>query len=316
MKTMRSSSWGVLGFSLAVGCGPVVPSSSEGGSTSEGGFTAGGGSTSTGESSGDGVPRPQETSTSAASTSVLPTTEGTFGGTSGSSDSSSGDGFSFLNDTGDCALPDGVYGHCTIETCVIEEQDCPRGESCDAWANDGGAFWNASRCNPVPDEPGQRGDPCSVEASPVTGINTCDAGLICWNVDPEELTGECIDHCNALFECDVATESCSVYNEGYLPLCLPSCSPLEDTCGEGLGCYPNSADAFSCIREGENVHLGGVVHPHCPSGSFMLEGACARFCDVSVEEPCESGGMCEPYYEFGSPPPGLEDVGYCAVREG
>ncbi|MCR9162509.1 MAG: hypothetical protein ACE37F_19270 [Nannocystaceae bacterium] len=223
---------------------------------------------------------------------------------------------SFITPTGGCALPDGVYGHCSM--CAVEQQDCAQGESCAAWANDGGDVWNASRCAPLPDDPAQRGDPCTVEGSAVSGIDTCDAGLICWNVDPETLTGACIDFCDAAYSCEVEGETCSVYNDGAMPLCLPSCNPLEDECGEGNGCYPDSQGTFVCIREGENLYLSGdAFHPHCPAGSFLHEDACVAFCDVTDDLACDEGESCEPYYAMASTPPiGLEDVGYCLPAGG
>ena len=45
--------------------------------------------------------------------------------------------------------PDG--GH-TYE-CNIITQDCPRGEKCAVWDEEGGSHWNATRCVPVPAQP-------------------------------------------------------------------------------------------------------------------------------------------------------------------
>ena len=49
--------------------------------------------------------------------------------------------------------------------CDIWAQDCPEGEKCSAWANDGGGAWNATRCVPVDDDPDQVGEACNVEGS-------------------------------------------------------------------------------------------------------------------------------------------------------
>ena len=307
MTTMSSKMTRLWAFSVLMGCGPAVSPSSEDGTTSAAG------STSADESTGRDVPEPATVSSSAGESTASPTSGSDSGGTSGSSESSTGEGVTFIVGTGGCALPDGVYGHCTIE-CTVEAQDCGRGESCDAWANDGGDVWNASRCNPIPDDAGQRGDPCTVEGSAVSGLHSCDAGLMCWNVDPESLMGECVDHCDSMYACGVETDTCSIFNNGFLPLCLPACNPLESSCGEGFGCYPDSEGSFVCVREGENVHLAGDFHPHCPSGSLVVDEECVPFCDVTAEDACEGGGSCETYYEFGSPPPGLENVGYCAME--
>lgn len=149
----------------------------------------------------------------------------------------------------------------------------------------------------------------------MSGLHSCDAGLMCWNVDPETLTGECVDHCDSMYACEVETDTCSIFNNGFLPLCLPACNPLESSCGKGFGCYPDSEGSFVCVREGENLHLGGDFHPHCPSGSLVVDEVCTPFCDVSVEGACGPDGTCETYYELGSPAPGLEDVGYCVAGD-
>src|SRR5690606_38571371 len=35
--------------------------------------------------------------------------------------------------------------------CDVFAQDCPKGEKCMPWANDGGGSWNATTCSPVED---------------------------------------------------------------------------------------------------------------------------------------------------------------------
>ena len=90
----------------------------------------------------------------------------------GPSDGSGTDGgstsISFIQD------PDG--GGVNIE-CDIWAQDCPDGEKCMPWANDGGNSWNATRCSPLDPNPGQPGDACTVEGCGVSGIDNCDIGL-------------------------------------------------------------------------------------------------------------------------------------------
>ena len=62
------------------------------------------------------------------------------GGSDGTGDSSGGPpGEGFIE------MPDG--GGATNE-CNQWVQDCPEGEKCMPWANDGGSAWNATRCRP------------------------------------------------------------------------------------------------------------------------------------------------------------------------
>src|SRR5262245_46725118 len=53
--------------------------------------------------------------------------------------------------------PDG--GGVSIE-CDAWAMDCPRGEKCMPWANDGGSEWNATRCSPLDPDPAHPGDQC------------------------------------------------------------------------------------------------------------------------------------------------------------
>ncbi len=51
-----------------------------------------------------------------------------------------------------------------VTPCDVFKQDCPEGEKCSAYADDGGTSWNASKCVPVNGD-GQPGEPCTVEGS-------------------------------------------------------------------------------------------------------------------------------------------------------
>ncbi len=52
------------------------------------------------------------------------------------------------------AGPDEVAGGIPF----IWAQDCPEGEKCMPWANDGGGSWNATRCSPLDPNPSAVGD--------------------------------------------------------------------------------------------------------------------------------------------------------------
>jgi hypothetical protein len=239
-------------------------------------------------------------------------------------ESSSDEGGTFIVDPetgcfGD--LPDGVLAHCT--ECDFWNQDCPEGEACKPWANDGGDSWNAARCSPIDPDAGQLGDPCQVEGSAVSGFDSCDVGLMCWAVDADTLEGTCVQHCAGTEfepECANPDEACNIANDGYLPLCLPVCDPLAPTCGAGFGCYPGSHD-FVCLPEGARVEVDHAVHPECPPGSFMapadlIEGCiddqpcCTTFCEVGELDACGAGAECLPYFE--RPLPEI-DLGYCSA---
>ncbi len=296
---------------LLVGCGPAVVPIGGGGSSSSGDEPPPLDSTAT-------EPRPPAPSgsTSGGSTSR-------FGSDSSAADDdastgSTGAGFITDPETTCGIVPDGVQAHCSA--CSPISQDCRPGDACRAWANDGGDEWNATRCTPVSDDAGGRGDPCTVEGSNVSGVDTCDAGLMCWNVDPDTLEGTCVEYCEVGFVCDDPSGTCSVFNEGTLPLCLPTCNPLMFDCGEGFGCYPTTDFSFVCLREDEPVHASGVSQPDCAPGTFWAwdeqidgctdeESCCVAYCDRSGPPTCDVDEECAMLVP--EPSPEFEDLGYC-----
>lgn len=234
--------------------------------------------------------------------------------------------------TGFITDPDG--GGVSIE-CSVWDQDCAEGEKCAPWANDGGAAWNATRCVPVDANPAQPGDPCSVEGSGVSGIDTCDVSSMCWDVDGETNEGTCIAFCTGSENapvCDDPTTSCSIANDGVLTLCLPTCDPLTQNCAEGQACYPID-NSFVCAPDasGEdqgadndpcefinacdmgNICVNPAIVQGCPAGSG---GCCQNVCDLSADpadQGCDTMETCEPWFEEGMVTPGFEDVGVCAL---
>ena len=215
--------------------------------------------------------------------------------------------------------------------CSIFAQDCPPGEKCMPWANDGGGSWNATRCSPIDDSPAQVGDVCTVEGSGVSGIDSCDISTMCWDVDPETNEGVCIELCSCTEEnpvCNTPNTVCSISNDGVLPLCLPVCNPLDPaSCGEGEGCYA-SGDFFQCAPDASGGAGAGeqcMFVNGCEAGSACVTGAavpgCAgAFCCSDLCNPadgdtaCLEGQSCLPWYDAGAAPDEcLGEVGVCAA---
>src|SRR5690606_34162493 len=190
-------------------------------STSQGSTTAGvSGTQSTGSTGGTG------TSTST-------------GTTEGSSDAT-GDGCIFIPcvDGGvDCVVVPGLDGVPRCSMCDVWAQDCPEGEKCSAWANDGGESWNATICVPVGED--KPGEPCTAEGSPLSGHDSCELGAMCWDVDPETLEGTCVGLCDGSEDAPTCAEpmtTCAITNGGVLNLCLPTCDPFLQDCGQTESC--------------------------------------------------------------------------------
>ncbi|MCH9684853.1 MAG: ribulose phosphate epimerase [Deltaproteobacteria bacterium] len=224
-----------------------------------------------------------------------------------------------------------------IADCDVWAQDCPAGEKCMPWANDGSNIWNALQCVDVVDKPDQPGDECEVMGSGVSGLDTCDLGAMCWDVDNETNIGNCVAMClgdqeNAF--CDEPDHTCVIANDGVLTLCLPECDPLIQTCAIGQGCFPIN-DSFTCAPDASGPTLGVYGDPceainACDAGLFCANaavvpgcagsaGCCSDFCDLDApvpEDDCTgapAGQECTPWYAEGEGPPDLQAVGACVL---
>jgi hypothetical protein len=297
--------------------------------------TAGSGSssssTTTEASSGPGI-----TSTSGASITTGADTSGSSGSGSGSSDT----GLPFIHPPdvicSGLALGGGWSTRCFGE-CDTVAQDCIEGDKCMPWANDGGDTWNASRCSPIAPDPVPPGGPCTAEDTAVSGADDCALGSMCWSVDPKTLQGTCAAFCDPLripSETCAAPTLCVPLNEGYMPLCLTPCNPLQAAaCPDGEACRHVDGDGgFYCLPLDGGVVMGSSQHcddATCSPSQLCLpagvlegcatERCCTELCDTGdpgADALCAALGptlACEPFYEPGAAPAGLEPVGACIV---
>jgi hypothetical protein len=279
----------------------------------------------TGASSG-----PAATSTT-ASTTPSTSTASTGAADTGSSTSSDATGLIFLNE------PDG--GGLDLE-CDLFAQDCPRGEKCVAWASDGGDVFNATKCVPVVDDPAGPGETCHVEGSPYSGIDDCEHGAMCWNVDPDTLEGFCAPLCTGDESnpyCDEPNWVCNIPADGYV-ICKFWCDPIEQNCPEGQACYP-ILEEWGCASDasgdtgayGESCRFINVCDPGliCLVASTVppgqpcdgATGCCTEVCDLDDplgDQQCAGaaeGQTCQPWYDEGAAPTGYEDVGVCTLPQ-
>ena len=257
-------------------------------------------------------------------------TEGTTG--AATSMGATSDATGMVDTTGGFIVPpDGGDGG---DECDNWAQDCPDGEKCAAWANNGGNAWNATKCVAVVEDADQPGDACTVEGSAVSGLDSCDLGAMCWDVDPNTMQGTCVALCTGSPDAPVCDSefSCFVSNEGILNLCLPICDPLAQDCpGDDL-CIPNpqGQTAFSCVLDASGDE-GQAFDPcefinACDPGLFCANpvnagecdaqaiGCCLPFCDLAMPAPCPGANQeCLAWFEMGTAPPGLETVGFCGI---
>lgn len=301
---------------LTLGCGPAVGESTSG--------AGDGSSSSTSAASGD--------ASSGASLSASDATSMSGDDTTGADPATTMDGQTGTDDPTAAETSVGfIYGDPTggglpVE-CSVWEQDCFEDEKCAPWANDGGDQQNATRCSPVAENPGGVGDPCQVEGSFVSGVDTCEAGVLCTPLDDESLDGICVEMCSGSESepvCDdTANAVCVVVSEVF-GLCGSTCDPLASTCGDGQSCAPGS-DAWGCVPSGDAA-VGDpcLLASECVAGSVCVgadslcpegeDSCCSQTCDLSAPDPdanCTDGRTCEPFYEPGSAPEGYESVGLC-----
>lgn len=340
---MKWHGFWVLGVALAA-CDPAVTASG-----TDDGSSSGDPSTTAPNPDPDPDPDPQTSTTlpDPSTTGVDPSTTSLTPETSSSSGeystSSSGE-YTGSSSTGGSSSSSGESSSSTGEVIFIDPtdppgedcdpylQDCPDGEKCNAWANDGGSNWNALGCFPVDPSPDQPGDSCTVEGSGVSGVDSCDVASMCWDVDAETNTGVCVAMCEGTPlnpTCADPATSCIISNGGVLNLCLPGCDPLLQNCAEGQGCYPID-DAFVCAPDasgdqgsaGDPCEFINVCDPGTACveddaygpGCFGSFGCCSPFCDVDEVATCpEVGQECVPWFEEGMAPPGLASVGVCSV---
>jgi hypothetical protein len=188
--------------------------------------------------------------------------------TSDDGDDSFDDGCAFIRHCSDNSLP-------PFE-CDVWAQDCPEGDKCTAWANDGGTSWNATKCAPVDRLPAAPGEPCTVEGNAVSGIDDCALGSMCWDVDPQTNEATCVALCSGSEPAPICSDgsACYIGFGGSINLCLPQCNPLMDTCPVGQSCL--------------HLAVGGqlVCFPDEPFTAQPAGQPCA------ADEPCEQGLAC------------------------
>ncbi|MDC0719060.1 hypothetical protein [Nannocystis bainbridge] len=221
------------------------------------------------------------------------------------------------------------------DECDPWERICPEGQKCMPFADDGGSAWNRWGCFPLVPDPAGLDEPCTVIDSAVSGKDTCDDGLQCWDVDEDTGMGTCLAMCTGTPNepmCPIPNTDCTVTAGDTLVLCLPSCDPLAQDCPDGDLCLPNpqNPDRFLCVldasgEEGQvfdacefqNACDPGLV---CAPVELATEcdpqapGCCLPFCDVSTANTCPGQGQeCLAWSEMGQAPPGLENVGFCGI---
>jgi hypothetical protein len=314
-----------IGTALLAACGPIVDVPSAG---TTGAMDESEGNGSSGRDDDDGI---ATTTAPLPGTSAGDTSSGDGFGTAYEDDGASDDGCTFTCPTP--PGPPGGGGGVSFE-CDLERQDCPEGEKCMPWANDGGLWWNATRCSPLDPTPADPGEPCQVEGSFVSGIDDCALGSMCQSddLDPSDGVGTCVALCSGA--CADPDQACLQLFAG-IPQCTAACDPLDPaSCESGRVCAPissyDAASGFLCLpiaavpaaesapctfahecAPGLYCAYAGDV-PECINN--MADGCCVPLCDVQFSQPtcpAASGRVCT---SVGAVPGTMwEDLGICVL---
>lgn len=166
--------------------------------------------------------------------------------------------------------------------------------------------------------------PDDTSSAPVgySGIDTCDQGAMCWNVDENTLEGTCSAFCVG----SEANPSCADPNTictfGAVDLCLPLCNPILQDCPVGQGCYPFDSQ-FICAPAAERAGSDGdgcqYLNDCQPALACVDSGAlancdgpacCTEICALSLDDCPDPTESCLPAFEDVFP---QYDVGFCMV---
>lgn len=209
-------------------------------------------------------------------------------------------------------------------------QNCPPGYKCTVYADNGGNAWNNMKCVPVMEDPGAPGEPCFVVGSAVSGVDSCDVGVMCWDVNAEN-EGVCVALCTGTPRMPVCMSGfwCFITNEAVLNLCLEICDPLTQDCPGDEHCIAIPDDVPKCLLDPsstEGLHGPCEFINGCDAGLACVDssaavecnlessGCCVPYCDLTMMNTCPGmGQICRPFYPPGEAPAGQEDLGYCSV---
>lgn len=152
--------------------------------------------------------------------------------------------------------PDG--GGAAFE-CDLFAQDCPEGEKCMPWANDGGDHWNATRCSPIEPDAGVSGDECTADGSGVSGLDDCELGALCWDVDDMNM-GTCAEMC---------------VGDALDPICPPN-----------TWCFSNESGGPNVCLADDLCEADGACHCMCPEGldPDCTEEQCVPRAEVQLDD--------------------------------
>jgi hypothetical protein len=258
--------------------------------------------------------------TGSGETSGVPTTS------SGAATDASSGSSSTTGSTGDGGEPGS-------EPCDLFAQECPEGEKCTLYAKEGSSYLDWSKCVPVTGD-GKPGEPCTTVGGGLSGIDDCEEGAMCWDIDAEN-EGFCIEMCSGSAASPVCKDPdasyCHINSDGVVNLCRPYCDPLIQDCTDDALCIPLYGQ-FLCVPAPNQ--LGQLFDPcelanDCERGLMCSPSASAIECDADVQACCLPfcdltdagascpgvGQSCVSFYGENMGPEKYAKVGVCVIPD-
>lgn len=290
----------------------------------------------------------------ASSTGEQPTTAGLSSGDNVEPPGTTGVGpgtGSETSDTSDTSdmLHCGAFFSCDVPPpeCDVWLQDCAAGEKCSAYGQNAieEIKWSTI-CTAVAQSPAKLGEPCVAQAPDFeygdgpgvhSGIDNCDAGLKCWNLDADH-HGTCHPLCTGSVDAPVCGENkhCFALDDSeeathWIDLCFDLCDPLLADCpGANELCLPDRGP-FACLEdrwpfENQPGHAQCSDSHQCLPGLYCYgysdgcdpadDWCCLPYCDLTADEhPACNPDFGETCVKLFGAPSGAEHVGVCSKPE-
>lgn len=277
-------SWMMLVVSgSCLACGPTV-SDGDGSGAADSSGTAG---TAGSDSASGGVTVSGTTSDGSDSATTGTMTTATTAADSTTTGSSE-EGGSYL------IVPDAGTACGVGSSCDPWAQDCSEGEKCVPWVADGSGDIDGpclgTRCSSVDPDAVGPGQPCTAVEGPWSGVDDCELGSFCWDVDPATQTGSCSAPCNGNEANPLCPDddACLIV-EHILIACVPSCAALEPDCAGDWVCATGDEGPSYCVP---GASLGVATGQATPCNRHVGCGdgfACVAAGDVAD---CTEPGSC------------------------
>ncbi len=203
---------------------------------------------------------------------------------------------STTSETTDPPIPTSTTTSARLD-CDVWAQDCPPGQKCTPYADDGSTTWNATKCVDITGDDAPT-EPCTAVGGGTTGVDSCALGAMCWSVD-ETGHGICVGLCTGTPDAPICPPVHYCAQSEPLNFCFQGCAPLLADCAEDELCIPDN-NSFLCAQDASGEE--GQVNDPCEAANACDPGlVCLPTADASSA--CQGAtGCCQPFCKFPDAP--------------